>query len=267
MPDADDTAGVLLALHRLGPPTPETLSAVSAAVQWLLDLQNHDGGIPTFCRGWGKLPFDRSAPDLTANTLEAFAVWRSSLPPSQRAATIHAMTRMIRYLANTQSPDGSWLPLWFGTQAIYSTGTHLPGVHHSPDSEANPVYGTARTVLALARALPVAVHSLAPTLTPLLEKGRAYLLNAQHPSGGWAAQPGLAPTLEETALALSAMAGSPHHAAIEKGTQALLQQTQNGTVTPASPIGLYFARLWYSEQLYPMLFTITALRRIACFSR
>jgi squalene-hopene/tetraprenyl-beta-curcumene cyclase len=63
------------------------------------------------------------------------------------------------------------------------------------------------------------------------------------------------------------MAGSPHHAAIEKGTQALLQQTQNGTVTPASPIGLYFARLWYSEQLYPMLFTITALRRIACFSR
>jgi len=28
--------------------------------RWLLGLQNSDGGVPTFCRGWGKLPFDRS---------------------------------------------------------------------------------------------------------------------------------------------------------------------------------------------------------------
>src|SRR5262249_16997926 len=27
---------------------------------WLLRLQNRDGGWPTFCRGWGALPFDRS---------------------------------------------------------------------------------------------------------------------------------------------------------------------------------------------------------------
>jgi hypothetical protein len=40
-------------------------------VRWLLDLQNGDGGIPTFCRGWGALPFDRSAPDLTAHALRA----------------------------------------------------------------------------------------------------------------------------------------------------------------------------------------------------
>jgi squalene-hopene/tetraprenyl-beta-curcumene cyclase len=269
MPDSDDTAGVLLALHRLGPPTPETLSAVSAAVQWLLDLQNHDGGIPTFCRGWGKLPFDRSAPDLTAHALEAFAVWHSSLPPKQRTAATKAMHRMIRYLAKSQSPDGSWLPLWFGTQVSIPSGrANISGRATSPrepsslQDEANPVYGTARTVLALARTIP-AISSPSPALTQLMQKGRAYLLHAQHPSGGWAAQPGLPPTLEETAMALSAMAGSPHSDAIEKGTQSLLAQTQNGTVTPASPIGLYFARLWYSEKLYPTLFTITALRRIA----
>ncbi len=61
VPDADDTAGALLALHHLGEADEPTLDAVRAAVRWLLDLQNRDGGIPTFCRGWGKLPFDRSA--------------------------------------------------------------------------------------------------------------------------------------------------------------------------------------------------------------
>jgi squalene-hopene/tetraprenyl-beta-curcumene cyclase len=290
MPDADDTAGVLLALHRLGPPTPETLSAVSAAVQWLLDLQNYDGGIPTFCRGWGKLPFDRSAPDLTAHTLEAFAVWHSSLPPAQRTVTTRAINRMIRYLAKTQSPDGSWLALWFGTQVsspgratsprepssiqsnIFSRYPFNLGRATSPrepssqDDESNPVYGTARTVLALARTIP-SISSPSPTLTTLMKKGRAYLLHAQHPSGGWAARPGLTPTIEETAMALSAMAGSPHHDSIQRGTDALLTLTKSGAHTPASPIGLYFARLWYSEKLYPLLFTITALRRVATTNR
>ena len=66
VPDVDDTAGAILALAELGhrrgwPP----------AVRWLLQLQNGDGGWPTFCRGWGKLPFDTSAPDLTAHALRA----------------------------------------------------------------------------------------------------------------------------------------------------------------------------------------------------
>ena len=76
MPDADDTPGALLALLQLG--TVESADARSrgiAGVRWLLDLQNRDGGIPTFCRGWGALPFDRSSPDLTAHTLRAWSAW------------------------------------------------------------------------------------------------------------------------------------------------------------------------------------------------
>src|SRR4029079_14402375 len=41
------------------------------ARNWIRDLQNHDGGWPTFCRGWGHLPFDRSGSDLTAHNLRA----------------------------------------------------------------------------------------------------------------------------------------------------------------------------------------------------
>jgi squalene-hopene/tetraprenyl-beta-curcumene cyclase len=75
VPDADDTAGAVLALRGLNPQVDEgTLRAASAGIVWLLDLQNRDGGIPTFCRGWGTLPFDRSSPDLTAHALRAWLV-------------------------------------------------------------------------------------------------------------------------------------------------------------------------------------------------
>ena len=40
----------------------DTYSAALRGVCWLLNLQNRDGGWPTFCRGWGVLPFDRSDP-------------------------------------------------------------------------------------------------------------------------------------------------------------------------------------------------------------
>src|SRR5204862_7200645 len=75
VPDADDTAGALLALKSLAVRNAEGTQAAVAGVKWLLDLQNRDGGIPTFCRGWGKLPFDRSGSDLTAHALRALSRW------------------------------------------------------------------------------------------------------------------------------------------------------------------------------------------------
>ena len=78
-PDADDTAGALVALHTLGLRDPKIIAAATSGVRWLLDLQNRDGGIPTFCRGWGKLPFDRSSADITAHALHAWSAWRLRL--------------------------------------------------------------------------------------------------------------------------------------------------------------------------------------------
>ncbi|HEX2749320.1 MAG TPA: hypothetical protein VHM91_15030, partial [Verrucomicrobiales bacterium] len=93
VPDADDTSGALLALRLLG--EPDDSEAALHAVRWLLSLQNRDGGIPTFCRGWGTLPFDRSTPEITAHVLAAFHAWR--MLPEPRLA--RAMKRMMRYLA------------------------------------------------------------------------------------------------------------------------------------------------------------------------
>ena len=39
-----------------------------------------------------------------------------------------------------------------------------------------------------------------------------------------------------------------------------------GRSLPASPIGFYFAKLWYFEKLYPLIFTAGALARAQSLS-
>jgi squalene-hopene/tetraprenyl-beta-curcumene cyclase len=45
-----------------------------------------------------------------------------------------------------------------------------------------------------------------------------------------------------------------------RGVSWIVERTDAGRVTPAAPIGLYFARLWYFERLYPLIFGVAALR-------
>jgi prenyltransferase beta subunit len=240
VPDADDTAGALLSLHHLGPA--ETRSAAARGVAWLLELRNRDGGIPTFCRGWGKLPFDRSCPDLTAHALRAFAVWRDEMDSSIRARIDQAISSGLHYLSITQRSDGSWVPLWFGNQRAHE--------------KQNPLYGTAQVVTAL-RALDT---GQLPAALPLLERGREWLWLAQNLDGGWGAESGTPSSIEETSLALSALAGEhdPEDSRFDRGLAWLIEHTSEGKITPATPIGLYFASLWYSEDLYPLIFALAA---------
>jgi squalene-hopene/tetraprenyl-beta-curcumene cyclase len=50
--------------------------------------------------------------------------------------------------------------------------------------------------------------------------------------------------------------------AISRGVCWLIEQTKEGTIEQPSPIGLYFARLWYFEELYPVIFTLSALQKV-----
>src|SRR5262245_32181985 len=123
VPDADDTSGALIALRHLvsgGEAGPRELAAATAGARWLLGLQNRDGGIPTFCRGWGTLPFDRSTPEITAHALRAWSAWHSDFDGRLQRELLGASARAVRYLADSQQRDGSWVPLWFGNE-------HAPG--------------------------------------------------------------------------------------------------------------------------------------------
>jgi squalene-hopene/tetraprenyl-beta-curcumene cyclase len=251
VPDADDTAGALLALRGLNPQVDEgTLRAASVGIIWLLDLQNRDGGIPTFCRGWGTLPFDRSSPDLTAHALRAWLVWQDAVSPELKSRIAAAIPRALQFLAKTQRPDGAWVPLWFGHQ-------------ESPNDE-NPLYGTARVLSALA----VASRHGISGVSALTERATNWLVNWQNRDGGWSGARGAESSVEETALAVEALAElseneMPPNArqSLERGVVWLIERVNAGRWREPSPIGFYFARLWYYEKLYPMIFTVGALNR------
>ena len=50
--------------------------------------------------------------------------------------------------------------------------------------------------------------------------------------------------------------------AVRHGVDWLLTATNGGKDFAPSPIGFYFAKLWYHERLYPLVFTVGALERV-----
>ena len=125
-PDVDDTAFVLMALQRVKFPDPKRMeSAVRRGIQWLLSMQNRDGGWGAFDRDNNKaflcnIPFadhnamiDPSTADVTARVLECLGRygWPADHPAVQRG---------LKFLLQDQCEDGSWFGRW-GVNYVYGT--------------------------------------------------------------------------------------------------------------------------------------------------
>jgi squalene-hopene/tetraprenyl-beta-curcumene cyclase len=259
VPDADDTSGVLLALRNLDYKNNPSSDVISMGIQWLLNLQNSDGGMPTFCRGWSNLPFDRSTPDITSHALAAISVWQETLHPEMQQHAKKAITRGIEYLRYIQNENGSWIPLWFGNQLT--------------QKQENPVYGTAKAMSNLLK-MPESFHN---NLNDMLSKAGIWLLSVQNPDGSWGGDKNIAGSIEETSLAVDALAESILHKqsnpwlsgseqqikdAVLRAIPWLITKTEKGKTALPAPIGLYFARLWYYEKLYPIIFCLAALKKV-----
>lgn len=306
VPDADDTPAALLALaswttsRNGGELTPQICSAVELGVQWLLKLQNRDGGWPTFCRGWGKLPFDRSGSDLTAHAIRALSKWaiesdnptraQASKPKLSLTTIQRAIERGMRFLRKEQRPDGAWLPLWFGNQDALD--------------EENPSYGTGRVLVALGelsnrRGQRNVLHS---DDIQRARRGIEFLISGQNADGGWGGgrsiryaniaqnidsdRVSVVSTIEETSVVIEGLAAcrtlleetstkrenasdiriQEFDHALQLGVAWLTEKIQIGGCETSQPIGFYFAKLWYHEQMYPYVFAAAALSRVRSLS-
>jgi len=125
-PDVDDTAFVVMALQRVKYPDAKRMEgAIRRGIQWLLSMQNRDGGWGAFDRDNDhkflcNIPFadhnamiDPSTADVTARVVECLGRfgWPAEHPAIQRA---------VKFLLKDQSGDGSWFGRW-GVNYIYGT--------------------------------------------------------------------------------------------------------------------------------------------------
>ncbi len=252
VPDGDDTPGAILALLRLEPKG-KVMKEVLAGAKWLKQLQNSDGGFPTFSKGWGKLPFDQSCSDLTGHCLLAVSTVLETFQNELAEKDVQTLERIfygaLKYLEKKQSEKGSWLPLWFGNQL---TADH-----------SNPVYGTAKVATYLKDAAAHDWHSetIRAKLEKMVRKGKDFLISVQNEDGSWGGDINIPGTIEETALAVSALASKNNYGVCSTALKWLESYIlENGF--KAAPIGLYFASLWYDEKMYPVTSYLEALSRL-----
>lgn len=126
-PDVDDTAFVLMALQRVDYPDKARMqNAVRRGIEWMLSMQNDDGGWGAFDKNNNrtiltKMPFadhnamiDPSTADVTARVAECLGRfgWPATHPVIQRA---------LKFLRKDQWKDGSWYGRW-GVNYVYGTG-------------------------------------------------------------------------------------------------------------------------------------------------
>jgi squalene-hopene/tetraprenyl-beta-curcumene cyclase len=246
VPDGDDTSGALLALKRLDGKEGANVEAASQALNWLMGIQNGDGGIPTFCKGWGKLPFDASCPDITAHALRAFISWQGAVDSKLSKRLNKSIQKAVKYLKTVQRADGSWLPLWFGNER--------------DENHLNPVYGTSLVLLGLSELN----NNDFSGLEDMIKKGFSFLIKSQKADGSWGGNINVSSSIEETSLAVRTFAAYNMHDIANTGAKWLVNELTDKDIfnISATPIGLYFASLWYYEDMYPIVFSLAALSNV-----
>jgi squalene-hopene/tetraprenyl-beta-curcumene cyclase len=129
-PDTDDTAMALAALKRLAGSAAS--AALTRGINWLLAMQNPDGGWAAFDRTKPRpvleaIPFadhnamqDPSCPDITGRILEALG--------HNGFGKLHdAVRHAIAYIKTQQDPSGAWWGRW-GVNYVYGTWQVLTGL-------------------------------------------------------------------------------------------------------------------------------------------
>ena len=253
-PDIDDTAQIVTSVSKLqfedGELDRRWQEAAGRAIDWILTMQNRDGGWASFDKGCDKefltyIPFadhnamiDPSTTDITARVVEALT--RSGLDPASPA-----IRRGIDFLLQEQESDGSWYGRW----------------------GCNYLYGTFLAMGALD------VAGMGEKEREAVERGARWIRSVQNPDGGWGESPesyadpsqkgvGVS-TASQTAWALLGLLSAGDHdgQSVRRGI-AYLQRTQldNGEWRDETWTGTGFPEVFYLKyHLYATYFPLQAL--------
>lgn len=257
-PDNDDTAAVLIALHKAGLPDEEKGDAMQRGLRWLLSMQCDDGG-------WGafdvnnnktlinKIPFadlesllDPSTCDLTGRALELLGL--IGFPRSHRI-----VERAVRFIRQNQEADGPWYGRW-GVNYLYGTCHVLCGLDAVGENMRQPY----------------------------IRRAVQWLIDHQNADGGWGEscrsyeEPEVyrgvgKSTASQTAWALMGLmaAGIVRHSSVARGVTYLLR-TQNASGTWYEPefTGTGFPKYFFIKyHMYQDYFPLMALARYHAHTR
>lgn len=245
-PDLDDTSAALRAITTPSIHDNRYLSSWNRGVDWLLSMQNRDGGWAAFEKNVDfqlltHIPLknaedaiiDPSTADLTGRVLQflgKFAGLTEKHP---------AVKRAVKWLCDQQEKDGSWYGRW-GVCYIYGTWAALTGM----------------------RAVGVSLDD------PHIQKGVLFLKKHQRQDGGWGEScrssevkkyvPLLFSTPPQTSWALDALLTClpKEHVTIKNGVKFLLTPHIHKAKTYPTGIGLpeqFYIRYHSYNYIFPLL--------------
>ncbi len=280
-PDVDDTAQVLLAFKAVSGTCqelwrePDTDGAFQRGLDWILSMQNKDGGWSSFdknnnCWPLNHFPFadhnamlDPSCPDITGRILELLnevephgqSPWGGILSEptggargaSRRVGLPRhhpSVRRAVAYLNGAQESDGTWFGRW-GVGYLYGTWLALRGLKASGEPMGSLNY----------------------------QRAGRWLLSRQNPDGGWGEScrsyddpsvkgQGIS-TASQTAWALMALMslGLVAEPGFQRGIKFLVETQNSDGNWPEEPFtGTGFPRVFYLRyHLYRTTFPLLAL--------
>ncbi len=247
-PDCDDTAEVLMALHRIQLPDEERkLQAMDRGLTWLFAMQSTNGGWGAFDRDndhelYNAIPFaDHGAmldpPSVDVSGRILWMLGRRGFPTDDPR-----VRRAIDYIYSEQEEDGCWYGRW-GVNYLYGTWLVLMGLRHIGED----------------------------MTAPRIRRAVDWLKAHQNADGGWGEtcdsylQPELRgqgdSSCSQTAWALMGLiaAGEAHSESARRGAQYLIdQQRPDGSwyedqFTGTGFPGHFFLRYHMYRQFFPLM--------------